>query len=65
VTATAAKSDRSFEELMAERETGIPAGRFGRAEELGDACAYLCSTQAGYITGQNILLDGGSYGGTL
>lgn len=37
----------------------VPAGRAGRPEEFGDACAYLCSAQAGYITGQNLLLDGG------
>jgi 3-oxoacyl-[acyl-carrier protein] reductase len=39
----------------------IPMGRFGTAEEFGQTCAFLCSTHAGYITGQNILLDGGLY----
>ncbi|MDP1632539.1 MAG: SDR family oxidoreductase [Caulobacter sp.] len=43
----------------------IPARRFGRPEEFGDACAFLCSAQAGYITGQNLQLDGGSYGGLI
>jgi len=43
----------------------IPAGRLGRPEEFGDACAYLCSAQAGYITGQNLQLDGGSYRGLV
>ncbi|MBT3398804.1 MAG: SDR family oxidoreductase [Rhodospirillaceae bacterium] len=38
---------------------------FGTAEEFGDACAYLCSAQASYITGQNMVLDGGAYPGTL
>ncbi len=41
------------------------AGRFGTIEEFGAACAFLCGAQAGYITGQNLLIDGGSYPGTL
>jgi len=44
---------------------GNPAGRFGTAEEFGAACAFLCSRQAGYITGQNLLLDGGAFPGTF
>jgi 3-oxoacyl-[acyl-carrier protein] reductase len=51
--------------LRAEREASIPAGRFGRAEELGQLCAYLASAQAGYITGQNILIDGGAFPGAF
>lgn len=43
----------------------IAAGRLGRPEEVGDACAYLCSAQAGYLSGQNLQLDGGSYGGLV
>jgi len=43
----------------------IPAGRFGTPEEFGAFCAFLCSVQAGYLTGQNILLDGGAYPGTF
>jgi 3-oxoacyl-[acyl-carrier protein] reductase len=43
----------------------IAAGRLGRPEELGDACAYLCSAQAAYISGQNLQLDGGSYEGLI
>jgi len=43
----------------------IPAQRFGTAEEFGAVCAFLCSQHAGYLTGQNILLDGGSYPGTF
>lgn len=43
----------------------IAAGRLGRPEEFGDACAFLCSAQAGYISGQSIQLDGGSYRGLL
>ena len=43
----------------------IPAQRFGSAEEFGAVCAFICSQHAGYLTGQNILLDGGSYPGTF
>jgi 3-oxoacyl-[acyl-carrier protein] reductase len=55
----------SFEATLADRVKSIPAGRIGDAAELGDACAYLCSAQAGFITGQNLLLDGGAYPGTF
>ena len=41
------------------------AGRFGSPEEFGHLCAYLCSSKSGYITGQNILIDGGSFPGTI
>jgi 3-oxoacyl-[acyl-carrier protein] reductase len=47
-------------EARARRSAGIPAGRYGTAEEFGAACAFLCSAHAGYIVGQNILLDGGA-----
>jgi 3-oxoacyl-[acyl-carrier protein] reductase len=43
----------------------IPAGRFGTRDEFGRACAFLCSVHAGYITGQNWLIDGGAYPGTF
>jgi 3-oxoacyl-[acyl-carrier protein] reductase len=43
----------------------VPAGRFGRPDECGAACAFLCSAQAGFITGQNIVLDGGAFPGLL
>lgn len=56
---------KSVDEIRLEREKEIPARRFGTAEEFGDACAYLCSAQAGYITGQNFLIDGGIYPGTF
>jgi 3-oxoacyl-[acyl-carrier protein] reductase len=49
----------------AQREAAIPAGRFGRPEEFGQLCAYLASAQAGYITGQNILIDGGAFPGAF
>ncbi len=55
----------SIDEASTERVSTIPAGRMGDASELGDACAYLCSAQAGYITGLNLLLDGGAYPGTF
>jgi 3-oxoacyl-[acyl-carrier protein] reductase len=48
-----------------ERRKSIPAGRFGAPEEFGEACAFLCSVQAAYFTGQNFLIDGGSYPGTF
>ncbi len=61
----ARKSGKTAEETKRAREQSIPAGRFGTAEEFGDYCAYLCSAQASYITGQNLLIDGGSYPGTF
>jgi 3-oxoacyl-[acyl-carrier protein] reductase len=61
----AKKQGKTAAELAQTRMQACPAKRFGTAEEFGDACAYLCSAQAGYITGQNLLLDGGSYPGTF
>jgi 3-oxoacyl-[acyl-carrier protein] reductase len=58
-------SGKPVAELRKARTDANPAGRFGTIEEFGDACAYLCSAQAGFITGQNLLLDGGSYPGTF
>jgi 3-oxoacyl-[acyl-carrier protein] reductase len=55
----------SIEQAAAERAAAIPAGRFGTADEFGAACAFLCSQQAGYVTGQNFLIDGGAYPGTF
>ena len=51
--------------VEAERKAAVPAGRFGTAEEFGAVVAFLCSTHAGYITGQNVLIDGGGYPGSL
>jgi 3-oxoacyl-[acyl-carrier protein] reductase len=56
---------RSIDDEMAARRQTNPAGRFGDPEEFGAACAFLCSAYAGYMTGQNVLLDGGAYAGTL
>jgi len=55
----------SLEQAYDEMAASIAAGRLGRPEELGDACAFLCSAQAGFISGQNLQLDGGSYAGLL
>ena len=57
-------SGKTFEELWRERAEANPAKRFGRPDELGAYCAFLCSQHAGFITGQNLLIDGGSYPGT-
>ncbi|WP_346912390.1 SDR family oxidoreductase [uncultured Roseibium sp.] len=54
-------SGKSIEDVRAAQAAEIPMGRFGNAEEFGQTCAFLCSVHAGYITGQNILLDGGLY----
>ncbi|GHB09176.1 SDR family oxidoreductase [Modicisalibacter luteus] len=58
-------SGEDVEAIRDQRRQGIPAQRFGSAEEFGAFCAFLCSMHAGYMTGQNILLDGGSYPGTF
>ncbi|MDR6770895.1 SDR family oxidoreductase [Azospirillum sp. BE72] len=56
---------RSIDEEMDLRRKGNPAGRFGDPEEFGAACAFLCAASSGFMTGQNILLDGGAYPGTM
>ena len=58
-------SESEFDQLLAERAKLNPAGRFGDPEEFGQACAFLCGAKSGFITGQNILLDGGAFPGTL
>ncbi|MEM7021838.1 MAG: SDR family oxidoreductase [Pseudomonadota bacterium] len=60
----AQKSGRTEAEVEAEAIASVPAKRFGHPEEFGDLCAYICSAQASFITGQNFLIDGGSYPGT-
>jgi 3-oxoacyl-[acyl-carrier protein] reductase len=62
---TAALNNISVEEAYEQMRARIPAGRLGRPEELGDACAFLCSGRAGFITGQNLQLDGGAYAGMI
>jgi 3-oxoacyl-[acyl-carrier protein] reductase len=56
---TAKKQNITVEQARAQRIAGVPAKRFGTADEFGATCAFLCSAHAGYITGQNILMDGG------
>ena len=56
---------KSFEEVWNQRAQGNPAQRYGRPEELGAYFAFLCSQHAGFVTGQNLLIDGGSYPGTF
>ena len=60
----AQKSGKSMDDVMDARRKTIPAQRFGNPAEFGATCAFLCSQQAGYITGQNVLTDGGAYPGT-
>ena len=62
---TAAKLGKTVDEVLAQRRATIPAKRFGTADEFGAFCAFICSAQAAYLTGQNILLDGGAYPGTF
>ena len=55
----------TLDQAVAERSAGIPAGRYGTAAEFGAMCAFLCSQHAGFIVGQNILLDGGATVATI
>jgi 3-oxoacyl-[acyl-carrier protein] reductase len=61
----ATKSGQTLEAVSDSRRNGIPAKRFGSAAEFGEVCAFLCSRQAAYITGQNVLVDGGAFPGTF
>jgi len=63
--AAAKKEGSSLEEVREVRRRATPAGRFGDPAEFGKACAFLCSAHAGYVTGQNFLIDGGAYPGTF
>ena len=65
LSALAQRSGKSADETTDAVRSANPAGRFGTIEEFGAACAFLCSDKAGYITGQNILIDGGAYPGTF
>ncbi len=58
-------SGATIEAILEKRRAENPAGRFGDPEEFGAACAFLCSRYAGYITGQNLLMDGGAFPGML
>jgi 3-oxoacyl-[acyl-carrier protein] reductase len=61
----AEQSGVEFEEEFEKRKKSNPAGRYGSPEEFGALCAFLCSAHAGYINGQNIVIDGGGFPGTL
>ena len=65
IEATAKKKNISYDAAFAERVGTVPAKRVGQPEEFGAACAFLCSAQSGYITGQNILIDGGAFPGAF
>ena len=56
---------QTFEEALAQNIDSVPAKRLGTADEFGATCAFLCSAQAGYITGQNFLIDGGRFPGAF
>lgn len=63
--AVAAKAGQSFEALWETRRKANPTQRFGQPDEFGALCAFVCSVHSGYITGQNLLIDGGVYPGTF
>ena len=65
VEATVKKRNISFDTVLAERIEAVPAKRIGTPDEFGATCAFLCSAQAGYITGQNVLIDGGTFPGAF
>ena len=65
VAGAAKAQGKSIDEILESRKKSIPALRFGESDEFGAACVFLCSTHAGYITGQNLLIDGGAYPGTF
>jgi 3-oxoacyl-[acyl-carrier protein] reductase len=58
-------SGQPVAEVLRTRASENPAGRFGSSDEFGATCAFICSAHAGYLVGQNILLDGGAFPGTL
>jgi 3-oxoacyl-[acyl-carrier protein] reductase len=61
----AQKTGQSLEAVIESRRKTIPAQRLGQPDEFGSTCLFLCSAHASYITGQNILIDGGAYAGTF
>lgn len=62
--ATGKKVGKSADDVLQDRTKTVPAGRLGQPEEFGELCAFVCSAQASYIVGQNLLIDGGAYPGT-
>jgi 3-oxoacyl-[acyl-carrier protein] reductase len=65
IAANAKNRGISFDQAKADRIATVPAKRLGTPDEFGAACAFLCSVQAGYITGQNLLIDGGAFPGAM
>ncbi|KRE00248.1 3-oxoacyl-ACP reductase [Bosea sp. Root381] len=65
LTKAAETSGAALEDIAKQRRASVPAGRFGEAEEFGKLCAFLASAHAGYITGQNVLIDGGAFRGNF
>jgi len=65
IAGAAQKQGKTVDEVRAAQIAQIPAKRFGTPQEFGQICAFLCSVQAGYITGQNVLADGGAYPGSF
>ena len=65
MTARANAAGKPFDTVVAAARDAVPAGRIGTAAEFGATCAFLCSVHAGYIVGQNVLIDGGAYPGTF
>jgi len=65
LAAAAQKTGRTLDEVRQAQAAQVPARRFGMPDEFGALCAFVCSQQAGYLTGQNLLLDGGLYPGTF
>jgi 3-oxoacyl-[acyl-carrier protein] reductase len=65
LASTAKKQNLDLAQVREQRRGAIPAGRFGEPAEFGAVCAFLCSVHAAYMTGQNVLLDGGAYPGTF
>lgn len=65
LTALAKTTSRTVTQATEDIRLANPTKRFGRPDEFGATCAFLCSAKAGYITGQNILIDGGAYPGTF
>jgi 3-oxoacyl-[acyl-carrier protein] reductase len=61
----AERTGKTVEQIKEARRATIPAARYGTLEEFGQLCAFICSAQASYLTGQNLLLDGGAYPGTF
>src|SRR5262249_61854114 len=65
IEANAKKQGISVDQSTAARAASVPAKRFGTPDEFGATCAFLCSAHAGFITGQNLLIDGGQFPGAF